>query len=147
MSATTDREIIERVGIATIRRNERATRRRNFRVALVFMAPAAILTSVVLLLPIVFNIYLSFTRWVRFKGLNEWAGLDNYAQLLSHPQFATAVENTIVWVTASLVIPVALGLVLALSLRNIPFEGVFKNIIFVPRVLAPTSVGVIWFYV
>ena len=147
MSATTDREIIERVGIATIRRNERATRRRNFRVALVFMAPAAILTSVVLLLPIVFNIYLSFTRWVRFKGLNEWAGFDNYAQLLSHPQFATAVENTIVWVTASLVIPVALGLVLALSLRNIPFEGVFKNIIFVPRVLAPTSVGVIWFYV
>src|SRR5438046_591092 len=127
MSDSTDREIIERIGLAAIRRNERTTRRRNFRVALVFMAPAAILTTVVLILPILFNVYLSLTRWVKFKGLDEWGGLDNYAQLLSHPQFATALQNTIIWVAGSLVIPVALGLVLALSLRKIPFEGVFKN--------------------
>jgi multiple sugar transport system permease protein/raffinose/stachyose/melibiose transport system permease protein len=143
----TDDELIARIGLAALRKNERAHRRRNFRVALVFMAPAAILTTVVLLLPILFNVYLSFTRWVKFKGLDQWAGLDNYAQLLSHPQFATALWNTIIWVTASLVVPVALGLVLALSLRRIPFENAFKNIIFVPRVLAATSIGVIWFYV
>ena len=140
-----DREIIARIGSLALR-NERTARRRNLRVALFFMAPAAILTTVVLILPIFFNIYLSFTRWQKFKGLGEWGGLDNYAQLLSHPQFATAVQNTVIWVTASLVIPVALGLVLALSLRNIPFEGIFKNVIFLPRVLAPTSIGVIWFY-
>lgn len=140
-----DSEIIERIGSLALR-NERGARRRNFRIALIFMAPAAILTTVVLLLPILFNIYLSFTRWQKFKGLSEWGGLDNYAQLLSHPQFATAVQNTVIWVTASLVVPVALGLVLALSLRNIPFESAFKNIIFLPRVLAPTSIGVIWFY-
>src|ERR1700704_2431737 len=95
----TDAELIARIGIATLRRNEQSTRRRNFRVALVFMAPAAILTMVVLLLPILFNIYLSFTRWQKFKGLDQWGGLDNYAQLLNHPQFATALWNTIIWVT------------------------------------------------
>jgi multiple sugar transport system permease protein len=142
-----DREIIGRIGIVALRRNERDVRRRNFRAAIVFMAPAATMTTVVLLLPILFNIYLSFTRWQKFKGLNEWGGLENYAQLFSHPQFATALWNTVIWVTASLVIPVALGLVLALSLRRVPFEGALKNIIFLPRVLAPTSIGVIWFYV
>ncbi|MBM3347086.1 MAG: sugar ABC transporter permease [Betaproteobacteria bacterium] len=141
-----DGEIIERIGIATLRQNERSTRRHNLRVALLFMAPAAMLTSVVLLLPILFNIYLSFTRWQKFKGLDEWAGLGNYAQLLSHPQFATVIQNTVVWVTASLLVPLAIGLALALALRQIPFEGLFKNIIFLPRVLAPTSIAVIWYY-
>ena len=33
----TDAELIERIGIAALRRNEQSTRRHNFRVALVFM--------------------------------------------------------------------------------------------------------------
>jgi len=32
-------------------------------------------------------------------------------------------------------------------LRGAPGEGAFKNIIFLPRILAPTVVGVLWFYV
>ena len=142
-----DRTIIEKLGVAALQRADRSARRRNFRVALVFMAPAVLLTTIVLLLPIVFNIYLSFTRWEKFKGLDQWAGLDNYEQLVGYPQFNTAFVSTVIWVTASLVIPVALGLLLAVSLRGIPFEGAFKNIIFLPRVVAPTSIGVIWFYV
>ncbi|GLS19981.1 permease [Labrys miyagiensis] len=146
-SADDDRAIIEKLGYANLQRSERAVRRRNFRIALFFMAPAVLLTSIVLLLPIAFNIYLSFTRWERFKGLDQFGGLDNYQLLLNHPQFETAFTSTVVWVTASLIIPVGLGLVLALMLRGIPMEGTFKNIIFLPRVLAPTSIGVIWFYV
>jgi len=142
-----DRKIIDRIGLDNLRRVERGVRRRNFGIAMIFMAPAALLTSVVLLLPILFNVYLSFTRWQKFKGLNEWGGFKNYQTLLDHPQFALATWSTVVWVTASLVIPVALGLALALALRGIPFENTFKNIIFLPRVLAPTSIGVIWFYV
>jgi len=40
-----------------------------------------------------------------------------------------------------------LGLGLAILLRGAPGEGAFKNIIFLPRILAPTVVGVLWFYV
>jgi multiple sugar transport system permease protein len=142
-----DQMIIERIGIANLRRKERRVRGRNFRVALLFLAPAVILTSLVLLSPILFNVYLSLTRWQKFKGLDQWAGLDNYQTLLGHPQFAAAVSSTIIWVAGSLILPMALGLLLALALRGIPFEGVFKTIIFLPRVIAPTSIGVLWYYV
>lgn len=147
MSLADDRTIIEMLGAKELRRAERAQRRRNFRIALFFMAPAVVLTSVVLLLPIAFNVYLSLTRWEKFKGLDQFAGLDNYQLLLNHPEIGTAFASTAIWVTASLIIPVGLGLLLALVLRGIPMEGVFKTIIFVPRVLASTSIGVIWFYV
>jgi len=142
-----DSAIIARLGRATLARSERVLRRRQFRIALVFMAPAVILTSVVLLAPILFNIWLSFTRWKKFAGLDEFAGFANYTNLLTNPSFSEASTNTVIWVTASLVLPVGFGLLFALSLRGLPFENAFKNIIFLPRVIAPTSIGVIWFYV
>jgi ABC-type sugar transport system permease subunit len=40
-----------------------------------------------------------------------------------------------------------LGLGLALVLRSIPFQEAFKSLFFLPRVLAPTAVGAIWYYV
>ena len=52
-----------------------------------------------------------------------------------------------IWVVASLIVPVALGLGIAILLKGIRFENAFKNLIFLPRVLAPTAVGVIWYYV
>lgn len=142
-----DAAIIARIGGATLARSEGAQRRRQFRIALVFMAPAIALTTVVLMVPILFNIWLSFTEWKKFAGLDQFAGFDNYTDLIANPNFSEATINTAIWVTASLVLPVGFGLLFALSLRGIPFENAFKNIIFLPRVIAPTSIGVIWFYV
>jgi ABC-type sugar transport system permease subunit len=114
---------------------------------MVFLAPAVMLTTLVLTAPILFNVWLSFTKWKKFAGLDQFAGFANYNNLLTNPSFGEASTNTVIWVTASLVLPVGLGLVFALSLRGLPFENAFKNIIFLPRVIAPTSIGVIWFYV
>lgn len=147
MTAAEDLEIIKRLGPTKIRRKHEAERRRNMRAALFFMAPAVLLTTILLLLPVLFNIYLSFTRWEKFKGLDQWGGYENYQKLMLHPQFEQALINTVVWVVATLIAPVLLGLVLALALRGLPFENLLKNIIFLPRVIAPTSIGVIWFYV
>ena len=142
-----DAAIIARIGAGPLARAERAQCRRQFRVALLFMAPAIVLTMTVLIAPILFNIWLSFTEWKKFAGLGEFAGFGNYASLISTPNFGEASTNTAIWVTASLILPVGLGLLFALSLRGVPFENAFKNIIFLPRVIAPTSIGVIWFYV
>lgn len=142
-----DSSIIKMIGPANLRRAEGRLRRRSFLVALVFLAPAVLLTTSVLLLPIAFNVLLSFTKWKKFAGLDQWGGLSNYESLFGHPQLADAATNTAIWVAATLVLPMALGLILALALRDIPFAGLIKTIIFLPRVIAPTSIGVLWFYV
>lgn len=128
-------------------RADRAARRRNARTALGFMVPALVMVLGFLLMPVVMNVWFSFTKWRRFQGFNEWAGVDNYERLVGSVNFAAAFQNTIIWVVASLILPVVLGLSLALLLRNMRFEETAKTIFFLPRILAPTAVGVIWFYV
>ena len=146
-SSANDLELLERIGWSRIEANERRRRRRNFWVAFAFMSPAILLVGTLLLSPVAFNIYLSFTKWKKFKGLDEFAGAANYAKLTTSNVFSDALINTSIWVGASIVFPLAIGLGLAVFLRNIAFETTFKTIIFLPRILAPTAVGVIWFYV
>ncbi len=142
-----DDELLERIGWSQIEANERRQKRRNFWVAFAFMSPAILLVGSLLLTPVAYNVYLSFTKWKKFKGLDEFAGFANYVKLATNRLFADAFYNTSLWVGASIIFPLAIGFGLALFLRGIAFEKTIKSIIFLPRILAPTAVGVIWFYV
>lgn len=141
-----DDALLARIGVAAIERRDRARQRRNLGVALAFMAPALILVVGLLLLPIAFNVVLSLTRWEKFTGIDEYAGLANYARMLRNLFFGEALVNTTIWVAASIVFPLVIGLGLAVMLRNLRHSETIKNIIFIPRILAPTAVGVLWFH-
>lgn len=142
-----DEALRARIGIDQIARQGRRRQRRDFHVALAFMAPALILVCSLLLAPVAYNIYVSFTKWRKFEGFGEFAGFDNYLRMFTNTFFAEAFVNTAIWVVASIVFPIVIGLALALLFRGVRFENTFKNIIFIPRILAPTAVGVIWYYV
>ena len=133
--------------LAESRRRENAAARRSGSVALMFIAPAVTMVGCFLLVPVVFNVYLSFTKWHRFKGLDEFAGFANYAKLFRVPYFSEAVLNTAMWVVGAITVPLILGLALALLLRSMPLQETFKSLFFLPKVLAPTAVGTIWYYV
>ncbi len=135
------------VDIRSIERRQRRHERRNLLTALAFMSPALILVCGMLLYPVAFNVYISFTKWRKFSGFGEWNGLGQYERLLSNPNFETAITNTLVWVIVSLILPICLGLFFALLVRGQRFEETAKSIFFLPRVLAPTAIGVLWFYV
>ena len=122
-------------------------RRRAGLTGLAFAAPALVLVGLFLLLPVLMNVWLSFTGWRKFQGFGELAGLDNYRRLATNPNFTEAALNTGVWVVASLVLPVVLGLMLALLLSSTRLSETTKTLFFLPRVLAPTAVGVVWYYV
>ena len=143
----TDAKLIARVGLAAIERRERARENRNRWVALAFMAPALVLVIGVLLVPVGYNVYLSLMNWRKFKGFDQFVGARNYAEMGASPYFFDALANTAIWVAASLVFPILIGLALALLFRGVRFEDVFKNVVFLPRILAPTAVAVIWIYV
>jgi ABC-type sugar transport system permease subunit len=129
------------------RARERGVAWRQTRVAWLFIAPAVLMVSLFLLLPVVVNVILSFTRWQKFTGLDKFAGFHNYERLFAMPYFSEALGNTALWVVGAVVLPLAVGLGLAMLFRNIPFQETFKSLFFLPRVLAPTAVGAIWYYV
>lgn len=143
----TDAELLARIGIDVISRRAAKRARRRFLLALCFMAPALVFVVVLLLWPVGYNVWLSFFDWKKFAGWDEFAGVANYARMPGNPFFGAAMTNTIIWVVASIVFPIGLGLALALFFQNIRGQETFKSIVFLPRILAPTAIGVIWYYV
>jgi multiple sugar transport system permease protein len=129
------------------RARERRVAWRQTRVAWLFIAPAVVMVGLFLLAPVVVNVILSFTKWQKFTGLDKFAGFSNYARLFNVPYFSEALVNTGFWVVCAIVIPLALALGLALLFRNIAFQETLKSLYFLPKVLAPTAVGAIWYYV
>lgn len=126
---------------------EKAAQRANFLTALCFLAPAVLLVTVFLLVPLVYNVWISFTGWAKFSGIDRFVGLANYSQAFSNPKFFEATSNTVIWIVASLVLPIGIGLGFAVLLRGIRGAEAFKTVFFVPRLLAPTAIGTIWYYV
>ncbi|WP_348786616.1 sugar ABC transporter permease [Leifsonia sp. NPDC080035] len=111
-----------------------------------FIAPGVLLVSVLLYLPLLWTVFLSFTD---YNGLGDptWAGLSNYQTMFEDPDFLNSVFNTLLWVVGTLIIPVGLGLGLALLTFNLK-GGVWLRLPFlIPYAISGIGVGLIWSFV
>lgn len=94
--------------------------------------------------PAFYTMYLSLTNW---DGLSKprFVGLENFRTLFDDPVFMTSLMNNVKWLAIFIVIPVCLGLALAMILnKNIRGEKFFKASIYSPMILSPTVIGLIW---
>lgn len=111
-----------------------------------FIAPGVLLVAVLLYLPLLWTTFLSFTD---YNGLGdpEWIGIDNYAEMLDDPQFIGSVLNTLLWVGGTLLVPVGIGLGVALLTWKLK-GGVWLRLPFlIPYALSGIGVGVIWSFI
>jgi raffinose/stachyose/melibiose transport system permease protein len=114
-------------------------------------------TAVLFLLPAL-AAYLAFVVWPSLQlivySTQTWdgvlpaepAGLDNFARLASDATFMRALGHNIGWMAAAVVVPVGIGLVLALLLTRTPMygRGVFRLVLFLPQVMNPVAVAILW---
>lgn len=115
--------------------------------AWVFMAPAILVLSVVLLFPILNSFRLSFFDW-SLRGLfkpPEFLGLRNYRELLSSEYFLASMRVTVVFSLSVVSIELLLGTVFALLLEG-DFSGMrfFRTLYVLPIMVAPVVVGIMW---
>lgn len=110
----------------------------------VFVLPAFLIHVVIVLVPAVAMIYYSFTNWNGLKS-PEFVGLKNYAAMLSDSSFFHAVKNNLTWMAMFLVIPLAIGLTLAVVLSNIRRgQMLLRTIYFLPYVVGAAIAGKIF---
>lgn len=103
--------------VAAVRRRGRDSRRQNRsggrvpgRVALLWLGPAVLLIAGVVIYPAIELVRASFNEY-SITGLRRGpAGWTNYANVLGHPDLATVLTNTLVWVVAVVVLTVLIGL-------------------------------------
>lgn len=75
----------------------------------------------------------------------QWVGGDNIAALAADPRFGTAVANTIVYGSATVIPGLAMGLGLALLLRGVGRGGTaLRATVFMPAVVAGVATALMW---
>jgi ABC-type sugar transport system permease subunit len=106
------------------------------------LAPGLALVGVVLLWPVVRTIRLSLFH---SNGLSHptYVGFDNYSRLIHDPIFVRATVNTLIWVGGTLILPVALGLLVAVLSSSTRLGHVYRLPIVLPYAVSGTAVAVI----
>lgn len=115
---------------------------------IVLLAPALIVFGVFVVWPLLDSFRYSVTNWNGFDPNYQFVGLDNFARIFRDPEFLNAIINTAIWIVAALVVPVLLGLALALLLNTgLRGSNILKSIFYLPICLAAVIVGQIWIWI
>ncbi|MFC1631351.1 carbohydrate ABC transporter permease [Candidatus Omnitrophota bacterium] len=115
------------------------------RVSYLFIAPAVILFSVFVLIPVVTSLFLSFTEY-NILSAPRWVGLGNYREIFLHDaRFWKALGNTAIYVIG--VVPISIGIALLLAVaidQKIRFKNFYKTMFFMPVITSVVAYSVIW---
>jgi len=113
-----------------------------------FLLPSLILMSVFIYLPVVENFYYSLFRWSAIDTTLNYIGFENYTRIFTDDLVGLSLFNNTLYAVISVIFQVFIALVLAAMLEAHlirPFFGtLFRNILFLPSVLAISVVGVTW---
>jgi len=110
-----------------------------------FVAPALLLFALFVVVPVVQAARYSVFKWNGLGPLDDFVGLQNYANALADTIFQRAITNNLTIAALSIAIQLPIGLLIALLL-NRKFRGqtAMRVIVFVPYVLAEVVAGVVW---
>ncbi|OIV37584.1 glycerol-3-phosphate ABC transporter permease [Mangrovactinospora gilvigrisea] len=126
----------------------RRRRRREYQLFLAFIAPNFVFLLLFAYWPVVYSAYLSLTRWDMVSPVKRFVGLDNYADLLTDPDFLGVLWTTLLFVVGvvagSLIIGIATSLLLNQRLRA---RNAVRTAVFAPYVVTGAAVGTLWLFI
>ncbi len=113
-----------------------------------FLALPLAMYLVWVIVPIFESFAFAFTKRDSIIYGAVWVGLDNFKRLLGDGQFWLAIKNNFAWLLFFVLIPVPLGLLVAM-LFNSGYKGdkLFKTLFYLPMTLSFTIIGTIWMWI
>ncbi|MFF5011412.1 carbohydrate ABC transporter permease [Streptomyces phaeochromogenes] len=107
-----------------------------------FLTPAVALILLLLLVPFL------VTAWRSLfddDGVTaRFVGLSNYVALFTDPDFGRSLLNTVLWVVGTLVLPVLLGLLLAVLTHSVRWGAVARTAVVIPYALSGSATALLW---
>jgi multiple sugar transport system permease protein len=114
----------------------------------IYLAPAFIIFTVFIFVPLVFSIYLSFTNWDLISKGADFIWFNNYLRLAHNKNFWGAVKNTIYFTIGIVPAQIALALISALLLNTkVKFKSLFRSIYFLPVIVPITVTAIVWLFI
>jgi multiple sugar transport system permease protein len=109
-----------------------------------FVVPAGIVVAAVIVFPWLFTLYMSVHEW-HIEGAQTWAGLSNYARLLTDDRFQWSVVRTLYFTVFAVLFPVVLGIAAAVCFqREFRFRGLARTIFIMPMMATPVAIALVW---
>lgn len=121
---------------------------RNKKAIILFIAPAFIMFTGVLFIPVCRAIYYSLCNY-KINYQPEFTGLKNYVLLFTKDKtMKIAFRNSMFFMVFSVVSQLIVGLIMAALLTNIKKgRNFFKNIYYLPCVLSSAALGLLWMFI
>jgi len=110
-----------------------------------YPAPAMITLFIVVIFPIIYNIYMSINKWKIGLGSPKYIGLQNYIEAFSDPRFWNGLKVMFYFSGLSLSLEIILGLLIAVYF-NKEFKGsnFVQTIYIFPFAATPVAIALIW---
>ncbi|WP_112261194.1 carbohydrate ABC transporter permease [Lentzea terrae] len=110
-----------------------------------FLAPWLIGLFAFTLIPMVYSLYLSLTKFDLLTA-PQWIGFDNYVRLFSDERYLQSIKVTLLYVVASVPLKLAAALLVAVALnRGLKALGFYRATFYLPSLLgASVAVSVMW---
>ncbi|MET3615587.1 raffinose/stachyose/melibiose transport system permease protein [Rhizobium aquaticum] len=106
-----------------------------------FILPAAVIFTVLFLVPTLASFWFSLTRWDLFSV--EFIGIENYRQFFREPFLIQGLFNTVVYAVMTSATKTVLGLLLAVLLTSgLWGQGFLRTVMFFPVLVSTIGVGI-----
>ena len=130
------------------RRGRRRRNRREYGVFALLILPNIAMVLTFEYWPVLYNAYLSMTRWNMISGSPVWVGLKNYINLFTSSQFHQVLLNTLVFGGFVVIGSVLIGLALAVLInQKLHLRGIVRTAAFAPYVISGAAVATLWLFI
>ncbi len=116
------------------------------RIGFVFSLPSILFFVFFISIPVIFTVVLTFAEWKGFQLSDiKFIGFNNYINLFKDKVFYKSLLNTTIFVVLTTVTLNLLGFFGALIIdTKIPGTKFLKNAVFLPVLLSPIIIGIMW---
>jgi ABC-type sugar transport system permease subunit len=112
-----------------------------------FVVPALVIYLLMVIVPSLQSVQLSFTNWDGVSADYDYIGAQNYESILTSGRFWNAVKNTLILGIGSAVIINVISLLVALMLDKITHaQGLFRTAVYLPALVSAFIMATIWKY-
>jgi multiple sugar transport system permease protein len=130
--------------VAMAANGTRASSERRLRPYLLFIWPALIACSAVIIFPWLFTVWMSFNDW-HIGSARVFIGLDNYLNLATDRRFLEAIGHTFYFTVLAVFLPLVLGTLAALVFhKKFRGRGFYRTLFIMPMMATPVAVSLVW---
>ena len=113
-----------------------------------FVVPPMLIWALVVIMPLIYGVYLTFTNWNGLSPSYDMVGVQNYIDIFKDKTFLSSLLKTFVYVFCVVLFSNVLGIVLAVLLTSgIKAQGIFRTCFFAANMIGGIVMGYIWNYI